>query len=131
MARRNLVPNPSFETDVNGWTSSDGAPARFSGGAGVNYTNGAKWPVSPGETYTGSIFVFPSGATGNKTVEVDLDWHDAADNYMSTSSAQTFCPVSQWTRIQGTGTAPAGAAFLRQSWTKVLGLASGDIVYFD
>lgn len=41
--RRNLVENPSFETNVTGWTSSDGAPSRITsspaasaGNRGVN-----------------------------------------------------------------------------------------------
>lgn len=150
--RRNLIPNPSFEVGAAGWTSSEDVPQRiaanppaedgtgawvcavssYDGSATSSFYTVDKVPVSPGETYTLSIYVYRNGNSGTGDVIVDLDWYDSTEKFLS-SASRTFpdVPAHTWTRVHVTGTAPAGAAFARRCWVRNQTYAVGDNFYFD
>ena len=132
-----VIPNPRFEewdtanTAPQGWVNNGQNPAtketasQISGTASVrmnptaalnsNVTQINAMPVVAGETYylAGTGRYAASGA-GSATAWIGVDWHNAADAYLSSTVAINF-PTTDTTatRRELAVTAPAGAAYAR------------------
>jgi hypothetical protein len=128
--RRNMITNPSFETGVSGWSASGGNPAgpaealqreqapygpragswyaftRRSVAGDVRVFPSSRVPVTAGQTWAGSIWV---NRDGSGAIGVDLAWHDANGEWISSATGTASPTSGTWQRISVIGTAPAGA----------------------
>lgn len=153
----NWIVNPSEESNTTGWTTRYGtlakntSAAQFGTAAGLftfNYslsgttTSGVSVsptatympPVTPGETYTYSIYV--KDVNTAKQYKSYIDFYDSTPAFISgsgVSGVSTTVTTSGWTRVSVTAVAPAGAAYARP-YTYAQGVTSADAnktVYFD
>ena len=153
----NWIVNPSEESATTGWTTRYGTLARstsaakFGTAAGLftfNYSLGGTTtsgisvspsatympPVTPGETYTYSIYV--KDVNTAKQYKSYIDFYDSTPTFITGSGvvgAATTVTTSGWTRVTITAVAPAGAAYARP-YTYAQGVTSADAthtVYFD
>lgn len=133
----NLIPNPSFTTNLTGWSAYDGGQAtvtiswhataygRDGGGgmrvartAGTAHNAGAKLSgngpaVTPGEQYTASAWVKGLDANiGNGQCSVYMEWLDGGGSFIS-DSTNTMPFTGAWQRVHCTAEAPANAATCR------------------
>lgn len=121
--RTNLVPNPSFEVNITGWTTV-GTVARstaefYSGVASIAMTypgsgivliqQSALIPVTTGLQYTNSFYLKQSVNTG--FLQTDFIWYNAAGTQILDDANLQFDPDTTWQRFSQTRTAPALAAF--------------------
>jgi len=130
--RTNLIKNPSFEFNTQGWENRSGNAtgypqqstlhSRFGSsslmmkkGAGtgtlsVQTTNADSPGVIAGQRYTFSISVNP---LNEETISrVQIIWKDPSFNIISTINSPTkACPANDWTRIAFNGLAPNGSTF--------------------
>ena len=121
--RTNLVPNPSFEVNITGWTTV-GTVARstaesFSGVASIAMTypgsgivliqQSALIPVTAGLQYTNSFYLKQSVNTG--LLQTDFIWYNSAGTQILDDDNLQFDPNTTWQRFSQTRTAPALAAF--------------------
>jgi len=133
--RRNLVRNPSVESDIVGWVPTNGfwetvvtrtasASAAFGGyvlrhtlsdgdygnrpiGGSDSGTSSAD--LTAGVEYTGSIYVRPSI---DMTLYAELNFRDSGGGAVSNVNADdVFCPAGQWTRLTKTATPPATTVY--------------------
>ena len=127
--RRNLCVNPSFETNLDRWSTFAGVGSRvtsggYSGAAFYRSTMSATSVAAPndiagsgttttqaqatldaGVTYTGSIYVRPSIPI---TLRAVLNLRNASNGLvLQALGADTVCPAGVWTRLSHTVTAPA------------------------
>lgn len=130
--RRNLVPNPSFENNIKGWTASysgtivrSAAQAAAGSGsllwtAGATYPAYGPWtlegkagiPVTPGTTYT--VRFQSRAATTPRTVGLTRQWFDAKGTSLGGGTDLTGANTATgWTDHSRTLVAPARAAYLR------------------
>lgn len=145
-ANQNANLNPSFETGAHGYGTSESAPFTstavtsvvgtqvgamtvLSDGTSSFYTLD-KTAITPGEWYTTSVFIYRADRAG--TVHCDIDWYDAADVYIS-SSTKTYTQVAgaSWVRVHSTGQAPGSAATGRNMWIRFEGTFIDDVCYVD
>ena len=145
----NMIPNPDFETNTTGWIAgSNSTIARstttfFAGVASLAITSVAAGSinantstgtsgilVTPGQQYTASAWF--RAATVGRNGRIDVQWYDAAGANISTTSGtnQAFTTTA-WTRITGTHTAPALAAFARPIFSVVGTGAAGEVHNID
>lgn len=148
-ASRNLILNPSIETGAANWsvaqgTRSDGPiPHPVSGADGGIFTSttgtgspyirwGLKTPVTPGETYTASVYVEPTPECA------DLDWYVSfnmfdADNVASTWSGPYIGPVpaGQMTRLVQSFVIPDGIATTQLTFRPRVVIPIGAVYYWD
>ncbi|MFF0295545.1 carbohydrate binding domain-containing protein [Kitasatospora sp. NPDC004614] len=125
-----LNDNPFFSTDLSGWTAQASTLARSTvvvhteaGGAasiqitpnGTSVSGGAAGALTapgtviPGQTYTVGMWAY--SPTGWSDLRPAVDWSDAAGTFLSSGlGSATAVPAGQWTHIQQTLTAPAGAS---------------------
>lgn len=126
-----LSSNPDVDTDLTGWTGQSCTIARqatpgsppFPGAwsiratpDGVSSSNSiAMTPHSPvasivpGAAYNCSYWVY--SAAGWSDFRASIDWYDAADAAISTSSSSAqVIPAGQWTFVTNIATAPANAS---------------------
>jgi hypothetical protein len=132
----NLISNPNFETNADGWggyisttvarstskfysgTASLKVSSVVTGSPGALYvastTTGTSPAVIAGEVYTASAYGLSE--TYNTTAYLNINWYDSSDTIisqvpdLSPTSAQIFSiNPSTWTRLSLTTTAPAGA----------------------
>jgi hypothetical protein len=130
----NECKNPSFETDLTGWTArwygNTGGSGTFTRSAGngmngnasgrktwntANTSNavdvgiGYTMPVAEGQVYTASVYQKASWATG---LTIFAIWMDAASAVVAQSDKTNYVlsPAGTWVRHSQTLTAPAGAA---------------------
>lgn len=147
---RQLVNNPSFETNTTGWGSVNTSAAvrstaayyvgsasfllttNASGVVGPYFNNGAsKIAVNAGLPYTFSIYAKDVNTSVN--YKAGIDWYNAAGTQIGSTSwgTSTAITTTGWTRISVTATAPANAVtavVLCYSATTPL---TGKQVYFD
>jgi hypothetical protein len=134
--RTNLVPNPSFETNITGWAASTSAVAVsritsdfYKGSASLQavidagtaansgvVSNSSTYPVkvSSGEYYTFSGYIkVTTGASA--TYDIHVVWYDSSEGSPSTvgdpitGTATTVALSSGWVRLSVGGEAPSGA----------------------
>lgn len=145
----NLLRNSTFETNADGWEGSGGTVARstaqfFSGTASLLLTptggvaaeartdltaNGSP-SVVIGETYYAAGWVM--SPTGYATVDIAIDWLNAADGVISTVTSSTVdLIVNRWTYLSVRGVAPALAVKARVRFRETGTPAAGDLLYID
>lgn len=144
-----LNDNSTFETNANGWEGSGGAVARSTaqfkvgtasllltptGGvaaeARTDLTASGSPSVVIGQTYQASGWVM--SPTGYATVDVTIDWLNAADGVISSVSCTTVdLIVNRWTYLTVRGTAPALAVKARMRFRETGTPAAGDLLYID
>ncbi len=142
----NLIPNPSDEAVVGMSAEANTSVARstaqkYIGAASTALTcttagtvaancgaGTAGIPVSPGITYTVSVYV-RAGTTG-RIATVLIDWYNAAGGYVSSSVGTGSADSTTWGRRTATGACPATGAF---ATTKVTfnSAALAEIHYVD
>ncbi|MFB9925990.1 carbohydrate binding domain-containing protein [Amycolatopsis halotolerans] len=114
--------NPGFENGlspwgVNGGTLVQSSTTRVTGQYAAQITpNGTSsqgniasefTPVTAGAQVSASAWVwFTSAVTQYST---SVTWYNASNAFISTTNAFTSVPAGQWTKVQNTFTAPAGA----------------------
>lgn len=133
-AIRNLIPNPSVENNLTGYTALSSSLARNAvaalfGAQGLVITttnvatSGPQYgdatpllPVTPGLAYCFSAYV-KRAAAGSTAYRIQIDWHNAADGVIATNTT-TF--TLNWTSYASasarqfvTATAPALAHHVR------------------
>lgn len=129
MARYNRHVNPAFQNNTTGWTASNIQAALrriasagplgsgfIADGTSVSGTRpnirttgsgGGLAPVTPGETYTLSVYVYQgSGAT--RTCEIHADFVHPTNGVRTDATAAFNVPNQTWTRLTVTATAAAG-----------------------
>ena len=128
--RRNLLPNPSFETNATGWLGGNGSTiTRIAGDSGIgsyvlqitpiagpytgaytsNGTNG--YLVVAGATYFARALVKSSVS---RAIRLDVFWYNstgAAASVASVSIASGNSKTSSWTELVGSAVAPADAVY--------------------
>lgn len=147
MTRRNLLTNPSFRADSQGWVAINGATiaVNFSsgfygesalevtksniGGSGVQTADFISIPPSNvGLPYAGSAYVqVPLVEAESANIILKLSWYSADSNLISEVSSELLEVVanSGWQRVSVVGTAPASTAFLKFSVTQLLSGTAG------
>lgn len=88
-------------------------------------------PVTSGETYTGYCWLRPS--TSGRQLSMRLTWHDASNNTVGTATtgSLTPLPVSTWTRVVVSGSAPTGATQARLLVNGTIAFSSGNSLDID
>lgn len=150
LQRRNLVPNPSFETNTTGWaTVVNGAIARSSAQAAVGvWSLELTTATSPGKR---SIVATPAGTGGipvsggtshafqvraraagaGRNVAISLQWYDAAGAPVGFANGPlTMTSSTDWLTLSLVATAPAAAAFVSVRFQLDFA-AAGELHYFD
>lgn len=145
-SRRNLVPNPNFETGLTGYGSSVGSTiardtTTFHGGtaslksvgtgatgySGVSPADRAD--LVPGVTYTWSFwFRIPADLSASQLPQVGFY---AGTTYLSTAYASSLQFATDWQRMSITFTVPATATRVTFSFGALNGRKTTDVVYFD
>ncbi|MGW5429947.1 carbohydrate binding domain-containing protein [Streptomyces sp. NPDC004059] len=119
-----LTTNPSFETDLSGWTPTNATATRSQAVARIGswsclLTTGAglspriedtKRAVTAGNTYTALGWLYAPAALPT-TAGVNVNWYDASQIYMTTSFNSATLTPGVWTPFNAQFTAPVGAAF--------------------
>lgn len=120
--RRNLLRNPSFETDASGWTAPSAARSTAAAAVGsaslrctmdgpvggATLTPGDRVAVTAGNTYSASATVWADTTAG--PAQLALRWYDAGGVLLSSAFGPLVAtPVGEWVRVTCTGLAPAGA----------------------
>ncbi|MEW6270944.1 MAG: hypothetical protein AB1689_16800, partial [Thermodesulfobacteriota bacterium] len=133
----NMAPNPSFEADPapDYFTHADapaettftrGADAYRSGARSVKITSKqaagklSRWlsrneriQAKPGRSYSASFWLKTAGVAHEASVALNF-WDGSAWTHLATRSSVTrVSGTSDWTRVQVSGTAPAGTAYVR------------------
>lgn len=116
-----------FEVDMTGWTGVNATVARSTAqahlgvasafvspsGSGVVARVEAALanalPAVPGQSFTASAWVRPTGAT--KPAAVQITWRDAGGAFLSSTVATAAATAGAWQSLSVTGTAPASAAW--------------------
>jgi hypothetical protein len=125
-----LNTNPFFTTDTTGWTQNNATitrsqtyvcphpralaslritPDGVNASGGANGAHTAAGSITPGATYTVSMWVF--SVNGWSDLRPAVDWFDSADVFLSSGlSSGTSVPASVWTYIEQDVVAPASAS---------------------
>jgi hypothetical protein len=144
-----LTENTTFEVDVSGWTGSDGGTVAWAatpeGVSGRSFAGSGSLKVTPD-----GVGAFPGAESDpfptlpgmqlrvrawgmcetTRSVDVNINWYDSNDNYLSTSTVSHALTANTWQFYDGTFTVPAGALFGRARPTVPAGVPA-DVAYFD
>jgi hypothetical protein len=142
--RINLILNPSFETNKDGWvagvnttiarnisngyagTSSLALTASAAGDSWANITSGVSATV--GSNYTASMYV--RSAATSRNVQIRLDWYNGASLLSTTSGTSVSTSTVEWTRVSVTGAAPLNTTAVVVT-VRVISAAISEVHYFD
>ena len=125
----NIVTNPSFKIDANGWARniSPGLSAsgtlmtdptiplsgintmyrlRITAGSGSYWRAGTNLPVTGGQVYSFSSYV---KTNTSMDVHIAIQWKDASGSGISAIYPTTSVSANAWTRISSARTAPTNA----------------------
>lgn len=154
-AKINYITNPSFETNVTGWTTRNVSAATSSSqalygsksayltiagsattsGISVSPTTAYMPPVTAGQTYTYSIYV--KDVDTAKQYKSSIDFYDSTPTFITGSGVSgntTTVTTGSWTRVTVTAVAPVGAKYARPYTYSATAFIAGDAgkhVYFD
>jgi len=125
-----LNTNPFFDTDTTGWTQSNSTftrsqtyvmphprataslrivPDGVNASGGANCARTPAGSITPGATYTVSMWVF--SVDGWSDLRPAVDWYTSADAFISSGlGSATVVSSSVWTYIEQTLTAPSTAS---------------------
>lgn len=145
----NLLPNPSFDSNVTGWLALNASSAiaysttQASDGAGslrltrVGSSGPAEFrsnptdmmPVDPNTPYTVAASAYSTVA---RPIAVTVEWCGADGSYLQTSPVALYWAGTegQWTRREGSITSHANAAYARLRF-RVNPVEVGEYHYFD
>lgn len=144
----NVLTNPSFETNINGWTPHNGTVAQStshphagtqslritpngtSAQCYVESTDQAPVTVAAGDRINVSGWVWCTNAV-TTNFSMSVNWFDADDVYISTSTNYVSVAAATLTQITNTFTAPAGAAWGTIVPTLAGTPAAGQLWYLD
>ena len=142
--RTNLITNPSFEVDTAGWGSTSNCTiARstadlYSGSASLlltststsftTFTNSYQ-PVSPGKTYTASMYV--KQVSGTRGLQIAFQFLSSTGATTQVKGATVTPTTSAWSRASVTTTAPADATQVYVFISHVVTGSIGDATYVD
>jgi hypothetical protein len=161
VVRTNFLKNPNFESNTTGWGVRNGAVATSTADeyigtrsalftvstsgttAGINSSTGTYLvPVTPGKTYTYSIYL--KDINTSKQYVNSIDYYDSGSTFISgsgVSGTAVTISTTKWTRISYTftvpetvGTSPTTPAYVRPytySSTSFVSGDSGKQLYFD
>jgi len=91
-----------------------------------------KFPVTPGKTYTGSVWMFTASTIYPAySQQVHLEFHDAAGNYITEANNSYTLSTEVWQRGYATKVAPANAATARINVTSNTVITSDVYTYYD
>ncbi len=142
-----LNANPYFESGVTDWTGNvtgctfdqSGVHKRQGNFSALMTPDGVTAlvhaecehvPVTAGQPYQSSAWVWPT-ATITNNVSVSVNWFDASDTYLSTTSNTTSATAGQWNFLTANNTAPAGAFFADAVLTVGGTPAASNLVWWD
>lgn len=150
--RTNLMPNPSFETNLTGWaasrfTLSTDTTNFYVGNKALRGTRASAWgdnvtvidyfsmPAAAGEVFTASAWVF-CPLTNAYDYNFRLQLHPFTTTFQpSTPGATVLIPRGQWTRLTVTSNPmPAGTTqvmFRLNSRSSPVNMGVGEIVVLD
>ncbi len=153
MSRQNLIFNPSFRLDTNGWEPLGGATLSVSetlgfygtrslevvrsSEVGTGVRTSTPVAVQAGLPYSASIYVYipvTSPATQQASLQLSITFLNSVSEVISTSlsSVVTKTASANWTRITlSVAQAPAGATFAFISLVQVVAGTSGQEFYVD
>ena len=145
-SRTNLIPNPSLETGITGWSALAGSSVwssdafmfgsnafkSVSTGANNRVYSGPAGDATAGTTYTASGYgrTDESGRTG----KVMIRFFDSGGNTLqSTDGTTSSYTASTWRRFSVTATAPPGTAKVGMAlyWDAGNTASSGQVCYAD
>ena len=153
--RKNLISNPSFETDTTDWVSpssgftlarntanfySGVASLRLTNSTGVQYakaTNrpgGTRLAVTAGQTYTFSYYIKKGTSTSNwfASIKGFAASSGGSDIFIADGTASSLDTNGLWTRRSVTATIPASGVNYIEGWvTNLSADIAGAIVYVD
>lgn len=127
----NMALNPAFAGgDSGGWSLPSGNTTIYQSTAGVaainyygrittgttnkDFYNGEYFPVTPGETYYVSMWVYRSSSNGTFRAGINLQAADgSAKGWHTAFTAPTSLTNNTWTQFEGYVTVPAGKYFGR------------------
>lgn len=120
-----LNSNPTFETDTSGWTATNATltrsntQAKYGSWSGLITSTAGASPriqttpnvaVTAGQSYRASGWLYAPAAIPSG-VGVNINWYDASQTYLSTSSNSTVPASGAWFFTDNNFTAPASAAY--------------------
>lgn len=93
----------------------------------------AGFPVVVGRSMVLSAWVRGGGTDGIVSITPALQWYDAANAFLSTSTSgsPTATAPGSWAQAVFAATPPAGAAFCLPIFTAASSVNAGDITYYD
>lgn len=119
-----LNSNTGFETGIPPWVVTGGTVAQSttqkhsgtysaqltpSGAAAQVYIESEKVTVTAGNLYCVNLWAWATNAV-TTNFSASVNWYNASNVYLSTSSVNVSLVAATWTNVQNTFTAPAGAA---------------------
>jgi hypothetical protein len=115
----NLAAAPSGQTTALAWSAPAGSTSLYALYLGVNQAQtigpvGDCVQVTPGQSYTTSMYLTRSGPDATVNMGVTMQFFNSAGVSVGTAGGgSTTVPTSGWVRATASGTAPAGAAWAR------------------
>ncbi|MFF5801590.1 phage distal tail protein [Streptomyces albogriseolus] len=139
-----LNANPSFETTIAPWTGADGAVVERvntlaqagTWSARITPNGTGLYPRMDSElmTVTAGVSYRARGwlrcATA-RDVALNVNWYDAGQNYLSTSSDTRAVAAGTWTEFSAAYTAPAGATYAQLAPTVPDTPPATDVMHVD
>jgi hypothetical protein len=139
-----LNSNPTFETALAPWAGKDGATVTRvntqaqsgSWSAQITPPGGTTFPrmesemvpVTPGVSYRARGYLRCATA---REVALNVNWFDAAQDYVTTSSNSAVVAANTWTLFSSMVVAPAGAAYGHLAPTVPNTPPATDVLYVD
>lgn len=136
----------TFETGIAGWGAPSGVTWAQDATQFHSGSKSGKMVVvgSPGQAYVRADFALgtPAGIQtsvimwvlsvgGVSNFQISIDWRNASNVYLSTSSVTVTLPANTWTQVTLNATAPATAAFGGYGPTLQSSPATGTAVFVD
>jgi hypothetical protein len=155
---QNLLVNPGFDGNLNGWRNvhapeaystedAQGSPGSGSVIVEVDFPSGATYaaqcvPVTQNTVYTaGATAKIPPGQEGRGQASVEILWYDgpecnlsgAGNQILDTDTAAGTLETGGWVRVEGEVTAPTGAlgGHVRLTLSRVAGSSEIYTIQFD
>jgi hypothetical protein len=143
-ASQTVIPNADFESGDTDWTKGTGwaintndawagtQSAEFTGTGTATLVNSTKSTVAPGKSITAAVFIQQgAGAANDPAAAVILEWYDAGDVLISTSTGNNITDedAGVWKESTVSATAPSNAAKVSIGVTATG--TSGNALYVD
>lgn len=139
-----LNANPYFETNTTNWTPSAATFARDvtqfhqgtasglltpDGSGSTAYTQSEQFAVTAGSVY---LFSMWARCAAGREVTLNVNWFNSSHTYLSTTTAGDLTVAANtWTKVSGSNTAPASAAFATLVPTLYSPASAAQLLYVD